>query len=45
MTDDFIEDFKTAIDYCRQHNIKIVSVQQALEFYGIVNKNKLNEKK
>ena len=39
MNTTFLEDLKKIIDYARSQDIRIVSVKEALDFYGIVNKN------
>lgn len=35
MCDHYIDGLKEAIDYCQTRGVKVVSVQEALEFYGI----------
>lgn len=40
MSEDFLNDFRKAIDYCLENNIRIVSVKEALDFYGVINENK-----
>lgn len=39
MNTTFLEDLKKIIDYARSQDIRIVSVKEALDFYGVVNKN------